>query len=211
MNTQYAIETASGRYVDLQDPDPATIVLEDIAHHLAHINRFAGAARRPISVAEHTLLVADRLRTMGASRAQILAGLHHDDHEAYTGDVTRPQKLLRLPVGNDYDGPMEWRVQDACRIALGLADPDELFGPEGRSSTDGCDLSLHEADAWALAAEAHHLMPSQGRGWPVCRLYDPEDATNPPAEHFLRTPWRLPDDVRALWIGTHEALAGGPA
>lgn len=52
------IETASGRYVDLLRPDPATITLADIAHHLAQANRYAGACRRPVSVAEHALLVA---------------------------------------------------------------------------------------------------------------------------------------------------------
>lgn len=53
----FDVETVSGQYVSLLAPDPSTIRLSDIAWHLATQNRFLGAARRPISVAEHALLV----------------------------------------------------------------------------------------------------------------------------------------------------------
>lgn len=181
------METASGRYVDLLTPDPATLVLDDVAHHLAQVNRYTGAARRPMSVAEHAVLVADRLRSQGHGAVTILRGLHHDDGEAYAGDVGRP---LKLALGDTY-GEIEAGVEDAIARALNLP---------GGADWD----AIKAADDWALAAEAWHLLPSRGEGWFVWGLYDPDDHRNPPAE------CRLPFDgwhwttAKAVWLDQHE-------
>lgn len=53
--------TATGAAIDLRFMPPAQISLLDIAHHLARLDRFAGACSRPYSVAEHSLLVCDIL------------------------------------------------------------------------------------------------------------------------------------------------------
>lgn len=53
--------TASGMVVDLLRPQGAVFGISDIAHHLSQINRYTGAARRPLSVAEHSLLVCEIL------------------------------------------------------------------------------------------------------------------------------------------------------
>lgn len=73
--------------------------LQDIAHALAQINRFTGHARRPYSVAEHSLLAAQIARELGYGPAVQLAALMHDAHEAYTGDVSSPVKWT---VGPDW-------------------------------------------------------------------------------------------------------------
>lgn len=66
--------------------------IAEIAHSLALINRFTGHARRPYSVAEHSLLVADLAAADGASAIVQLAALMHDAHEAFSGDVASPVK-----------------------------------------------------------------------------------------------------------------------
>ena len=53
------ITTATGSEVSLRNPEPASISLRTIAHHLSLINRFTGATCRPYSVAEHSLLVCE--------------------------------------------------------------------------------------------------------------------------------------------------------
>jgi len=79
------ILTRSGRFIDLFDPSPDDIVIEDIAHGLACCNRFAGHTKRPISVAQHSVYVA-RI----SNQTQ---GLFHDASEAYMGDVTKWLKM----------------------------------------------------------------------------------------------------------------------
>lgn len=87
-----AIRTVSGRFVDLLHPDPATIVLDDIAHALSMVNRFGGHTAEPWSVAEHSIAVSAMLwRSTGDPRRALL-GLLHDAAEAYLGDVVRPLK-----------------------------------------------------------------------------------------------------------------------
>jgi uncharacterized protein len=183
------VETASGRYVDLSDPDPATILVEDIAHHLAQTNRYAGAARRPISVAEHALLVAGRLTACGAPRETVLHGLHHDDAEAFVGDVTRPLKAALVGYAE-----VEAAVTLAIQEALGLPDDPE---PD----------RVKAADNWALSAEAYHLLPSGGRGWDIEGLYHPDDACNPPAVGWLLEGPKAFDAVKVVWLAWHEALS----
>lgn len=75
------ILTFSGKFIDLFDPKPDDITLEDIAHGLACCNRFAGHTKRPITVAQHSVYVA--------RVSDSLQGLLHDASEAYLGDMTK--------------------------------------------------------------------------------------------------------------------------
>jgi uncharacterized protein len=83
------IHTFSGIAFDLLNPMPEMILLEDIVHSLALINRFNGAAIFPYSVAQHLLYVASLLP------AELkLHGLLHDAAEAYIGDMVSPLKKI---------------------------------------------------------------------------------------------------------------------
>jgi 5'-nucleotidase len=66
----------SGRVINLADPDPTTITIEDVAHALSMQCRFAGNVSRFWSVADHALLCSDLICEAG--RAELaLAALHH--------------------------------------------------------------------------------------------------------------------------------------
>lgn len=67
-----------------------TILIQDIAHHLALRNRFSGATEKPYSVAQHSVLVARDLMSLGHNLG--LMGLLHDAAEAYLPDIPRPIK-----------------------------------------------------------------------------------------------------------------------
>lgn len=84
--------TFSGKVVDLFNPDPETIYLEDIAHSLSHICRWGGHTKSFYSVAEHCIRVSLRV-----PKGKKLTALFHDCEEAYWGDLIRPLKML-LPV-----------------------------------------------------------------------------------------------------------------
>lgn len=86
------IQTYTGIAYDLQNPDPNSINIQDVAHALSQINRFTGHTREPYSVAQHSVLVAGILQEQGESTGVIRAGLLHDAHEAYIGDMSSPVK-----------------------------------------------------------------------------------------------------------------------
>jgi len=76
--------TFSGIVLNPFDPRPDQIKIEDIAHHLALINRFVGATRYPVSVAYHSFFGSDLIDERLA-----LAFLLHDGSEAYLGDINK--------------------------------------------------------------------------------------------------------------------------
>ncbi len=73
---------------------PPAYTIGTIAHQLAQINRYAGAASRPYSVAEHSLLCADLADEAGCAPIVQLCCLMHDAHESVVGDVSTPVKRL---------------------------------------------------------------------------------------------------------------------
>ena len=147
----FEIETYSGRFVDTANPDPSTIDLGDIAHALAQTCRFGGHCRRYYSVAEHAVFVSVRLEHQRADPMAVIAGLHHDDAEAYLSDIPRPMKPL---LGEAY-GELTDHMDRAIVAGLGLPCSFEALHSE--------DVTM--ADSWALFVEVRHLLPSKGKGW----------------------------------------------
>ena len=117
----------SGRRLDLLDPSPADIAIDDIAHGLARVARWNGQTLgdHAFSVAQHALLVVDiaaalRPRT---ERHWLLAALLHDAPEYVIGDLISPFKAA---VGLDYKA-FELRLLEAIHRAFGL--PGQLPEP----------------------------------------------------------------------------------
>lgn len=81
--------TASGKIINILDPNPDDIDIEDIAGALTKICRFGGNINRFWSVAQHSILVA-WLAPLSHRREALL----HDASEAYLGDVIKPLKVI---------------------------------------------------------------------------------------------------------------------
>lgn len=115
-----------GCEINLYDPDPVIFTVPRIAAALARINRFAGHWEHPVSVARHSVKVAQMLRDEGASVEMQLQGLFHDAAEAFTTDIPTPLKdLLTVRTA---DGPVNYRVFEdwllsRIFIALGIQWP----------------------------------------------------------------------------------------
>lgn len=79
--------TVSGIIVNLMNPDPSTILVEDIAHGLANNSRWNGHTQKYWSVAQHCCMMYDM-----AEKDERLNHLFHDAEEAYWGDMISPLK-----------------------------------------------------------------------------------------------------------------------
>ena len=84
-----SIQTHTGARVCIPDTDPDSIRIEDIAHALSNVCRFAGHTKYHYSVAAHSMSVADLVRP-----EHKLQALLHDASEAYLCDIPTPFKLL---------------------------------------------------------------------------------------------------------------------
>ena len=87
--TENAIRTFTGKVFDLKILDPESICIQDIAHALSHVPRFAGHLQEHYSVAQHSVLVS-----LLVPKEHRLAALLHDASEAYIGDMPTPFKKL---------------------------------------------------------------------------------------------------------------------
>lgn len=142
------ITTFTGKKVNPLDLRPEDIDIRDIAHHLACLNRFVGALRRPVSIAQHSVFVSRLLDGTGWEKE----GLFHDASETYLGDVTKwikrsPQmaayreaeqqawfticKALHLRVNGDPDFCPVVREADDLMVRFenlrGMSNPQHMF------------------------------------------------------------------------------------
>lgn len=110
----------SGRRLDLLDPTPMDIEIEDIARGLAFVARWNGqtSGDYAYSVAEHSLLVEALFARMNpnAPVRWRLAALLHDAPEYVIGDMISPVKAA---VGPGY-GELDRRLTAAIHLRFGL-------------------------------------------------------------------------------------------
>ncbi|MEM6340645.1 MAG: HD domain-containing protein, partial [Pseudomonadota bacterium] len=97
----------SGRRLDLLDPTPVDIEIEDIAHGLAFVARWNGQTKGEYaySVAEHSLLVENLFNRIVSDAAAKwrLAALLHDAPEYVIGDMISPVKAAVGPGYGELD------------------------------------------------------------------------------------------------------------
>jgi uncharacterized protein len=110
----------SGRRLDLLDPSPLDVEMDDIAHGLARVARWNGQTKGAhiFSVAQHCLLVEAlaRAKVPRLDRTGRLALLLHDAPEYVIGDMISPFKTV---IGDSYKA-VEHRLLAAIHLRFGL-------------------------------------------------------------------------------------------
>lgn len=168
------ILTIKGSYFDFEQPARSRIDVEIIAHALSHLCRFTGHCRSFYSVAQHAWLVSQLVPPQFAYQA-----LHHDDAEAFVGDMSSPLKKM-LPGYKE----IEHRVEQAVFRRMGL--PDTL-APE-----------VKRADLVALRTEQRDLMHIEGGQWPSLAGIEPIDG------YFIDPV--SPEEAKQMYLNRHRTL-----
>jgi 5'-deoxynucleotidase YfbR-like HD superfamily hydrolase len=167
----------SGRRLDLLDPSPFDVEIEDIAHGLARVARWNGQTigAHIFSVAQHTLLVdaVARAKNPRLGRDARLAILFHDAPEYVIGDMISPFKAV---IGDSYKS-VEARLLAAIHLRFGL--------PVKR--TEEIEKLVKAADRGAAYLEATHLA---GFGkTDALRFFGQPPKLSPALEKDYLTPW----------------------
>jgi 5'-deoxynucleotidase YfbR-like HD superfamily hydrolase len=167
----------SGRRLDLLNPSPLDVEVEDIAHGLARVARWNGQTKGPniFSVAQHTLLVeaVARGKTPRLARQMRLAILLHDAAEYVIGDMISPFKAV---IGDSYRDT-EQRLRAAIHLRFGL--------PPSLEQT--VERVIKEADHGAAYLEATRLAGFDAAE--ARRFFGRPPSLSPVLERDYLTPW----------------------
>ncbi len=183
----------SGRRLDLLDPTPVDIEIEDIAHGLAFVARWNGQTMGdyPYSVAEHSLLVESIFGRIApkATPQQRMTALLHDAPEYVIGDMISPVKTA---VGPGYK-ELDKRLEAAIHLRFGL--PAETPPALKRQIKKADNVS-----AWLEATQLAGFTPAEANKF-FGRI---------PSEWHdgLTLQLRPPKDVRADFTNRHAELLG---
>jgi uncharacterized protein len=186
----------SGRRLDLLDPSPLDIEIEDIAHGLARVARWNGQTEGAhiFSVAQHSLLAETIARQrVSLDRSRRLAVLLHDAPEYVIGDMISPFKAV---IGDAYKS-VESRLLAAIHVRFGLpaALPAHLL-----SLIKTSDRSAAYLEATRLAG----FSASEAR-----RFFGPAPKFSADIERDYLTPW--PADVaEARYLARFQKVAQRP-
>lgn len=139
MSTVY-IATWKGRRLDLLNPDPQIVTIEEIAESLSREGRFHNKTSVPYTVAQHCIEVSALCKTWNGK----VWGLLHDASDAYHRDLAT--NLKNHPIIQGFWRHMEnqWLKMFADKFSLSLPMPPEV----------------KQADRMMLVTERRMLMPN---------------------------------------------------
>ena len=175
------LETVTGKVVNVIEPSPEQICIDDIGWGLSRMPRFCGhtITEVPYNVAQHSVFVAQEVRNifndddlsnypelkhmlkeieelfqspLEPNRTILLAALH-DASEIYTGDIPSPVK--QIPELRAIIKKVEHKLMNAIYQAFDLPEPTEVQ-----------EKIIKHADKIAQKIEAHAFMQSRGNHWP---------------------------------------------
>lgn len=197
------MKTYSGKLINLEAPQAESICMSDISWGLSCERRFGNQSPVFISVAQHSVLVGAIAARLFETRlampdAYILgwkAGLLHDAHEAYIGDMTRPFKHAVCSISPQ-------AFQTLKRIAQQL--DNVIFKALGMNADIMAHELIHQADNMALCLEAEHWCRWDITGWE-----EKQDCSGLGLESYMRfPPLSAATAFNDYWLCWIDAVAG---
>lgn len=189
--TPTSIETMTGKFVDLVNPDPATIDIKDIAWALSRMPRYVGhtISAVPYTIGQHSIYVVKLVNSLfsnsgglGVRRSlmdyvesrcsvDVMASVMH-----VLAQPSAPPGLLLELLMHDaseayiVDVPTPLKMADGFRdVYLNLEKQMMAAIRQALQLPDHADpayeVIVKWADAFALTVEAHHLIRSRGSSW----------------------------------------------
>jgi 5'-deoxynucleotidase YfbR-like HD superfamily hydrolase len=124
-----SITTWSKHVLDLANPAPDAIWLDDIARGLSQHVRWAGQGDEWLSVAQHSIEVLRVVERRELDIGIYRAALMHDAHEAYIGDLSGGLKyLLRDSYLPEFIFMLDTAIEQAMGYQLhGFQDVEEII------------------------------------------------------------------------------------
>ena len=177
------LETVTGKVVNVIEPSPEQICIDDIGWGLSRMPRFCGhtITQIPYNVAQHSVFVAEEVKNifknlehgledypelqpflneileLHSAKVEpfrtIILAALHDASEIYTGDIPSPVK--QIPELRVIIKKVEHNLMAAIYEAFNLSEPTELQ-----------EKIIKHADKIAQKIEAHAFMQSRGNHWP---------------------------------------------
>ena len=195
MSNKREMVTFKAKVFDYLNPNSGSICIEDIAHHLALVNRYNGSTKMPYSVAEHSVRMS--YMTVG----EPLLNLLHDAAEAYIGDVIGPQKkgLKWSSPSGGFDVEYKQVEMEILRqIGKALDIPDLkswLSMPE----------HIKKADVIMYVTEIRDLLPPQAMDLLREQGWMPDDV-EPLPQMIIPWPWHMAENE---FLSRYRELSGG--
>jgi 5'-deoxynucleotidase YfbR-like HD superfamily hydrolase len=172
------LETVTGKFVDVAEPNKDDICIDDIAWGLSRTSRFCGMTitEIPYNVAQHSVFVAQEVKSIFEQPEKysdlkdiqdeikkmvlvptepnrtILLALLHDSAEIFTGDIPSPMK--QVPELRPIVKKIEAKLMAAIYEKFHLSEPSQLQA-----------TIIKHADKIAQRVEAHAFMQSRGNHW----------------------------------------------
>lgn len=185
----------SGRRLDLLNPSPLDIEVEDIAHGLARVARWNGQTKgdHAFSVAQHCVLVEELAVHLdpGLTRSARLTALLHDAPEYVVGDMISPFKAA---LGLDYKA-FEHRLLAAIHIRFGLK-------PEAPKSLETFIKACDHLAAYLEATQLAGFSLEEAKKF----FGPPRGLDGASAQRFFRLKPLAPNDAAALYLTSFRKL-----
>lgn len=179
-----------GVVLDYLRPTVEAVDFEWIAARLAGARRFNGNSFA-LAVAGHSCLVADAMEQDGHPREHVLAGLLHDSHEAFTGDISAPlRNAIKAMAGLDPVSAISHALDRVIFAAAGIP---------ALASDAAVEILVRAYDLRARTNEVRDCLCENPADYPGCN--------RPALDGINAASYAYPDGGRAAFLDRFQRLA----
>ncbi len=149
-------ETYTGKFWAI-DPKSSEVRLEDIAHGLSLICRYAGQCKHFYSVAQHCINVYHDLKNLGYDETIQLIGLLHDATEIYISDLPKPFKI-DIPEYNEAEAKIEKAIYEHFNLPVPKGKIHQIIkASDNEVLYNEAEVLMNNIDNWASKGKTRDI------------------------------------------------------